>query len=86
MVEAARSNTAPIIVIDSIPQTTPAELLEKVMMSEMVKEKREKFLIEIPFRDMMEPRLGPSTFRKASAPFAQFAKEPSRKQRNRRHI
>lgn len=84
MVEASRSQK--LAFVAEVPRPTTAELFEAMVISDMAKEKRTKFLIEIPCRDMMEPRLGPSTFRKASAPFAQFAKEPSRKQRNRKHL
>lgn len=84
MVEASCKDGT--VVVAEVPRPTLAEAFEAMVMAGMAKEKRDKFLIEIPFRDMMEPKLGPSTFRKASAPFAQFAKEPSKKQRNRRHI
>lgn len=86
MVEATRSQSIVLVGEPTKSPPTLAEAFEAMVITDMAKEKRTKFLIELPFRDMMEPRLGPSTFRKASAPFAQFAKEPSKKQRNKKHF
>lgn len=83
MVEATRSQN--IMVVVDVPRPTSAEIFEAMVLAEMSRKQRDRFVI-VKSRDMLEPRLGPSTFRKASQPFAQFAKEPSKKQRNRKHF
>lgn len=83
MVETSRHPK--VVLVAEVPRPTTAELFEAMVIAEMSQKKRTKFMIEIPFRDAMESKLGVSTFRKESQPFAQFAKNPSKRSINKRH-